>query len=142
MQMPMLRGGLIGLAAVAAIAAWPMRSRAQPPGVGQSDYGPGVGQVTVFGLQRWVYEPETGRHVRADSVSMVVSLGDLDLTSRYGAYEARQRIDRAARSVCEEASDVYLNDGDIPGGCYPTAVRQAIAQVEYAAGYPILEWAR
>lgn len=128
--------GLAAVAASAALAALPAAAQPYP----DDAYGAPVGGVTVYAPQRYAYDPQTGRRVRLDSISMVVPLGDLDLSTRYGAIEARRRIEDVARHVCEEARDVYLNDGDPPGGCYATAVRHAVAQAEAVAGYPILAW--
>lgn len=96
--------------------------------------------ITVYGPHRYVTQPTTGARVRMDGVSTVVPLGDLDLSTPYGARIAKVRIVQAARDVCEEAEYVYPKDGDPPGGCYSNAVRQGMRAAQDMAGYPIVAW--
>ena len=99
-----------------------------------------VSGVTVQAPPRFVRQPATGARVRLDQVSYVVSLSDLDLSSRRGALLAKARIQRAARDVCDEVQARYRGDEDIDGGCYSTALRNALIQTERIAGYPIVAW--
>lgn len=116
-----------------ALAVTPVR--ADPWGASDSAAG-----VTVHAPHHYARQPVTGAQVRLDEVSYVVSLRDLDLSTRHGARLAKARIERAARAVCEAAQDRYPNDEDIDGGCYPTAVRDALIQTERLARYPIVAW--
>ncbi|HEY1751349.1 MAG TPA: UrcA family protein [Caulobacteraceae bacterium] len=129
----------VALAALAAgftFAATPLA--AQP--AADRDDGANVAGVAVYGPHRYVRQPTTGAQVRLDSVSQVVSLTDVDLSTRDGALEAKRRIDHAARDVCQQVQDIYPHDGDTERGCYTEAVRDALAQTEAAAGYPIVAW--
>ena len=113
---------------------------AQPSTGYGDDAGASVGGVTVYAPHRYARQPTTGALVRMDSVSMAVPLGDLDLSTRWGAHVAKARIERAARDVCQEAEDVYPNDVPAPGSCYAQAVHEGLAQAQDAAGYPIVAW--
>ena len=96
--------------------------------------------VTVYAPDRYARQPTTGARVRMDRVSTTVPLGDLDLSNPYDARIAKARIVEAAKDVCDEAGDIYPNGGEPPGGCYATAVRDALAQAQDMAGYPIVAW--
>src|SRR5215831_6489910 len=94
--------------------------------------------ITVRAPHPYVRQPTTGALVRLDQVSYVVSLSDLDLSTRRGALLAKARIERAAKDVCEDVQDRYPYDEEIRGGCYATAVRDALIQTERLSGYPIV----
>jgi UrcA family protein len=96
--------------------------------------------VTVYSPDRYIRQPTTGEIVRMDRVSMTVPLGDLDLSTPYGARVAKARIVQAARQVCEDVDDAYPGSSDPPGGCYTMAVRAALSQAQAQAGYPIVAW--
>ena len=127
-----------GLAlAGASLALTAISAQAQP----YSRYGgTTTDSVTVYGVDRYVTQPTTGARVRMDRVSLVVPLGDLDLSTPYGAHIAKARISQAARDVCDAAETLYPKDGDAPGGCYANAVRQGLRQAQDVAGYPIVAW--
>ena len=126
-----LAGASLALVAVAAHAA---------PYYGDTTSVGSVEDVTVYAPHRYVTQPTTGRRVPLDQVSMTVPLGDLDLSTRYGARVAKARIAQAAKDVCQEVDDAYPGDSEPPGGCYSLAVRAAMRQAEDQAGYPIVAW--
>ena len=96
--------------------------------------------ITVRAPHPYVRQPVTGAIVRLDQVSYVVSLSDLDLSTRRGAVLAKARIERAARDVCQEVEDRYGKGEEVNGGCYATALRDALLQTERLSGYPIVAW--
>ena len=96
--------------------------------------------VTVYAPYHYVRQPTTGALVRMNTVSVAVQLGDLDLSSRDGARVGKARIVEAAKEVCQRADDVYPGTSEPPGGCYETAVRDALRQAQEQAGYPIVAW--
>ena len=117
-----LAGASLALAVVAA--------RADP----YSPYGGttvgSVDGVTVYASERCVRQPTTGHTVRMNSVSMVVALGDLDLSTPGDARLAKARIVRAAKEVCQRVDDAYPGASEPPGGCYAMAVRDALRQAQ------------
>ena len=128
-------GAALGLVALAA--------HAQPytyPSAGGPSYDRDEGGVTVYAPRRYARQPTTGAIVRLNSVSTVVQLGDLDLSTRYGARVAKARIVYAAREVCDRADRAFPGSSEIPGGCYANAVRDGLAQAQAVAGYPIVAW--
>ena len=96
--------------------------------------------ITVRAPHPYVRQPVTGAMVRLDQVSYVVSLSDLDLSTRRGAVLAKARIERAAKDVCQDVQDRYGTDEEVAGGCYVAAVRDALIQTERLSGYPIVAW--
>jgi UrcA family protein len=96
--------------------------------------------VTVYAPYDYARQPTTGAIVRMDQVSTTVPIDDLDLSNPYDARIAKARIVDAARYVCERADDAYPQDGQPPGGCEATAVRDALRQAQDQAGYPIVAW--
>jgi UrcA family protein len=127
------RRAAFGLAALSASVAL-----MAGPAVAQPDEGANVTGVTVFAPE--ATDPTTGARVRPDSVSVAVSLSDLDLTTTDGAREAKRRIEHAAKDVCDRVSTEYPNDVQMQNGCYGPAVRHALRQAELEAGYPIVAW--
>ncbi|HEX3408360.1 MAG TPA: UrcA family protein [Caulobacteraceae bacterium] len=131
----------VGLAlASASLALAVSAARADP----YSPYGGttagSVEGVTVYAPYRYIRHPTTGAMVRMNSVSMAVSLADLDLSTPGGARLAKARIVEAAKDVCQRAEDVYPGSGEPPGGCYAMAVHDALRQAQDQAGYPIVAW--
>jgi UrcA family protein len=96
--------------------------------------------ITVRAPHPYVRQPVTGAMVRLDQVSYVVSLSDLNLSTRRGAVLAKARIERAAKDVCQDVQDRYGTDEEVAGGCYVAAVRDALIQTERLSGYPIVAW--
>jgi UrcA family protein len=129
-----------GACAALALFAAPADAQLSPTGAGdKSAYG--VGDITVYAHHRYATQPTTGERVRMDSISMTVPLDDLDLATRRGARIAKARIERAARDVCDEVQLNYPKDVEpAVGSCYTHAVRDAVAQAQDVAGYPILAW--
>ncbi len=132
------------LAGAAALAAGLAVSFAAVPSGAQTyaadDAATGVGGITVYAGPRYQRQPTTGAWVETDRVSLVVPIGDLDLSTRRGARMAVRRIEAAAREACDEVQARYPKDVESEHGCYRPAVRSALAQAQEVAGYPILAW--
>ena len=135
---PGLFAGAAALAAGAAMSLAPLTAQAQT--YGPDDSASSVGGVTVYAGPRYARQPTTGAWERTDNVSLRVALGDLDLSTHWGAREAARRIRAAAREACYEVQERYPEDVETQHGCYAPAVRNAMAQVEEGVGYPILAW--
>jgi UrcA family protein len=132
---------IAGLAlAGASLALVALAARADP----YSPYGGttvgAIEGVTVYAPYRYVRHPTTGALVRMNTVSLAISLADLDLSTPRGARIAKARIVEAAKDVCQRAEDVYPGSGEPPGGCYSMAVHDAMRQAEDQTGYPIVAW--
>ena len=121
-----------------ALAAGPGPASAHP--YAADDTAAGVGGVTVYAGPRYQRQPTTGALIETDTVSLRVSLADLDLSTRGGAREAARRIRAAAREACSEVEERYPKDVESEHGCYGPAVRNAMAEVQDQVGYPILAW--
>ncbi|HVN01440.1 MAG TPA: UrcA family protein [Caulobacteraceae bacterium] len=136
-----LRRAATGLAlAGASLALTSVAANADPWAPYGQTVAPDVGGLTVYAPNRYVRQPTTGAIVRLDTVSTRVPVGDLDLSTRRGAFLAKARIEHAARRVCEEVQEAYPGGTDPEGGCYARAVREGLAQAQEIAGYPILAW--
>ena len=129
---PGRRAALALSLAVAGLASTVSAARADP-----FDTAAGI---TVRAPHPYVRQPVTGAMVRLDQVSYVVSLSDLNLSTRRGAVLAKARIERAAKDVCQDVQDRYGTDEEVAGGCYVAAVRDALIQTERLSGYPIVAW--
>jgi len=137
---PAARRASIAVAlAGACLCLFALPAHTQPAPYDREDAA-GVGGVTVYAPHRYARQPTTGAWVRTDSISRVVSLDDLDLSTRYGARMAKARISRAARVVCQDVQNAYPNDVDPQTSCFTTALRDGLAQAQDIAGYPIVAW--
>jgi UrcA family protein len=117
----------VGLAlAGASLALVALSARADPYSPYSDTTVGSVEGVTIYAPDRYVRQPTTGARVRMEQVSMIVPLGDLDLSSRYGARVAKARISQAAKDVCQAADDAYPGSSEPPGGCYAMAVREGL----------------
>jgi UrcA family protein len=65
----------------------------------------------------------------ADTPSVIVRYGDLDLSGRQGATALYERITKAAQTVCNvlDGRDLAMRSGF--EGCVQTAIRTAVAKV-------------
>ena len=81
-----------------------------------------------------------GAPIETITASRVVSFRDLDLSSDYDAHILKVRIERAARSACDELdnSPGVLDQGS--SDCYRDAVRDGLAQVADNTGYELSGW--
>lgn len=71
----------------------------------------------------------TGAPIEWVSASRVVRYGDLDLSRHWGRHELHARIERAARSACDELDSAYpVTAADSPP-CVREAVRQAMYEI-------------
>lgn len=131
---------LLGCVAMAAVASLTL---AAAPVHAQSAYDQGydderdMSGVTVTAPRRHVgRDAATGADIEEVSASRVVDYSDLDISTRHGARRLNARIERAARSACDELDARYpdATDGD-RGSCVSDAIKTAMDQVgpdEYA----------
>ncbi len=81
------------------------------------------------------YYHEEGGRLNGDpgitTLSRAVSYSDLDLGTRGGARELRQRIRDTAREVCEQLSDQGPG-AQAMGNCYRVAVKDALVRADGA----------
>jgi UrcA family protein len=112
----------LGLAMAAPVAA--------QPGYGRYDDDPStVSGIVVTAPPSSARDSATGAPIEWASASRVVRYGDLDLSRRWGVRELHARIERAARSACDELDSAYpLTASDSPP-CVHDAVRQAMYQI-------------
>ena len=96
----------------------------------------GVASVTVTGPYTVESQPATGAHVALDRISKTVSLADLDLSTTAGAQAARQRIEAAAREVCDQVRQAAPDAVAVGRSCFLSAVREALARTDAAVGHP------
>ncbi|HXV00948.1 MAG TPA: UrcA family protein [Caulobacteraceae bacterium] len=132
--------GLIGAAALAALIAGGATAQTyyQPSAYDQPAYT--TGDITVYAPR---YQPRTNEgaptyRVRA---SRLAHMGDLDLSTYWGAREARARIERAAREACDQVDPRFpmINDPSGPD-CMGGAVRHAMYEAEYSLGFTPPTW--
>jgi UrcA family protein len=65
-----------------------------------------------------------------DTVSIKVSVSDLNLSGETGARAALQRIDHAARAICGERPDIRnLGDQSRYGACVSSTTSDAVASM-------------
>ncbi len=64
-----------------------------------------------------------------DAPSIVVSYGDLDLSSTVGVHTLYNRIATAARQVCPFDGDLDLERNAVARACRAAAIERAVAQV-------------
>jgi UrcA family protein len=64
--------------------------------------------------------------------SRAVSFSDLDLRSREGAHELRNRVREAADEICGGLSDMYPADAGDYGACYRESVRNGLVRAQAA----------
>lgn len=140
--------GLLAVAAAASlvVSAVPFAVRAQPyaggydqgdpPGYDQGyDYGPAPGYVhetdgvTVYAPRYVGRSATTGAPIEVVRASRVVNYSDIDPYTDWGAHVLRTRIERAARSACDQLDQEYpISTADNPP-CVDQAVRNAMVQV-------------
>ncbi|HEY2178609.1 MAG TPA: UrcA family protein [Caulobacteraceae bacterium] len=139
--MTRIHASLIGAAALAALT-FAGGATAQSSSYQPSAYEPAytTGDITVYAPR---YQPRTSEgaptyRVRA---SRLVHTGDLDLSTYWGAREARARIERAAREACNQVEPRFpmINDPSGPD-CMGGAVRHAMYEVEYNLGFAPPTW--
>jgi UrcA family protein len=134
-----LGAGAVGLALIAG------------PALAQTSYSDGYdpdGAYTTEGLT--VYAPSrhersatTGATIETVRASREVYYRDLDLSTRWGARELKERIKSAARSACDQLDEDYpegLNyvpADDDSVSCYTRAVHNGMIDASYVAGYDL-----
>ena len=125
---PMVRRCLTACAATALALAVTAPVAAQP-GYSHYDGDPDtMSGVVVTAPRHQQRDSATGAPIEWVSTSRVVRYGDLDLSRRWGVHELRVRIERAARSACDELDTAYpVSASDTPP-CVRDAVRDAMAQ--------------
>lgn len=131
----------IGLAAAAvALVALPAAAQSD------RDYDDGYDQDGAYTTDEMtVYAPRTlgrsaiGAPIRRVSTSRVVEMGDLDLSTSWGARELRHRIEMAARDACDDLDARYPITDESSPDCYATAVHNGEAEAEDLTGYMVAE---
>jgi UrcA family protein len=134
------RGALIAAGAVLAASA----AMAQ-------DYGYENGadeNVVVVAPDYYAHPPypsnQLGRPPEQTTLSQAVNYSDLDLTTRDGAYELRERVRDAAHGICGELASRYPIRMANSAPCYEKAVVSGLnradnaiheARTEYREGY-------
>ena len=115
---------------VAAFGLATASAAAAQPGYGRYDNDPStVSGIVVTAPPHSERDSATGAPIEWSSASRVVRYGDLDLSRRWGVRELHARIERAARSACDELDSAYpLTASDSPP-CVREAVRQAMYQI-------------
>ncbi|MDR3511778.1 MAG: UrcA family protein [Caulobacteraceae bacterium] len=128
--------GRLGLAAAASLAlsAAPIWAQAQQA-YDQGYAGPSGGYpdemsgVTVYAPRYVGRSATTGAPIELVRASRVVDYSDIDPDTEWGAHVLRTRIERAARSACDELDAEYpISTSDNPP-CVDEAVRNAMHQV-------------
>jgi UrcA family protein len=126
----LLRGSLVAaMAALGLACAGPLH--AQPV----DDYGYDNDASTVGGVVVTAPHHEryghNGAPIETVSTSRVVDVSDLDLTSRWGWREMRQRITTVARQECDQLDTMYPIAADDNPPCVRTAVRHALMSLDF-----------
>ena len=76
----------------------------------------------------------TAQDAEPETASMHVQLSDLDLASREGYAQARERLTRAASRLCQQVVKArYLEAQQAKSDCINEALAQVMPQVERAA---------
>jgi len=134
------RHGVIVLAFTAAgLAAAANPAHAQS-GYDYDRYGPPPGDDVTVTAPRYHGRSAIGAPIEDVSTTRVVYFRDLDVDTPYGADRLKSRIQRAARSACDELDAMYpITDGDSPD-CYKTAVQDARFRVMDSLGYAPPGW--
>ena len=73
-----------------------------------------------------------GRNAEAQAISETVSFADLDLAYASDRAILRQRINFAAREVCDQLNEPGPSAANLGRSCQDVAVREAMGQVRYA----------
>ncbi len=139
------RRALCGVAAsVVGLGLSVLPAHAQDPYYHDSSYDQDTDYTTLEGVTvsppRVIGRSAIGAPIELVQAHRVVTYRDLDLTSGYDAHILKVRIERAARSACDELSNRYdAYDGD-GRDCYRDAVRDGMEQVAYNVGYEPEGW--
>ncbi|HEX7760247.1 MAG TPA: UrcA family protein [Caulobacteraceae bacterium] len=143
--MTLARRALCGVAA----GAFSLGLAALPVHAQDRDYNNGYNlggyyyDDTVAGVTVRPYRHERsaiGAPIDTITASRVVSYRDLDLSNAYDAHILKVRIERAARSACDELDNrPDVLDSGSPD-CYRDAVSDGFAQVADNTGYEIAGW--
>lgn len=120
----------------------PAYAPADTPAYAPADYGPAytTGDITVYAPR---YQPRSsdGAPIYRVRQSRVVHTADLDLSTYWGAREARGRIERAARGACYDIDARWPMANTHAGpDCYSRAVRDAMFDVENTLGFAPPTW--
>jgi UrcA family protein len=134
----LLPRGLVACATAALAIAAASPAPAQPASDRYDDEA-GVtttlGGVTVIAPRRAERDSATGAPIETVLASRVVRYDDLDLSRPWGMRALHARVERAARSACDELDSRYpITASDSPP-CVRTAVRQAMYRVEADNSY-------
>jgi UrcA family protein len=124
---------LLGACAAAAFGLAAAASANAQPGYDRYDDDPAIastlGGVTVIAPRRAERDPATGAPIERVSAHRIVRYDDLDLRRDWGVRALHARIERAARSACDELDSAYpITASDSPP-CVRDAVRRAMYEV-------------
>ena len=104
--------------------------------IAQPDYGyyadeaPTAPGVTVY-APRTVGRSAIGAPIQIVREQRVVYTDDLDLGSYWGNRALRNRIESAARDMCDDLDARYPVSTDNQGECFHNAVRNAYDRIDY-----------
>ncbi len=122
------RSILFGGAALALIAAMPAQAQDRTTYTRIVDGAPERVEVIMPHTER----SEIGAPIEYRSISRDVRFDDLDLSTRAGAHELRERVRQTARDMCNQPDMRFAVPTASSPPCYSTAVRDAMEQVDSA----------
>jgi UrcA family protein len=132
-----LRGALIATCAVLAATAASAQGYYDNSGY-QDDpgYQGPPEQVIVIAPDYYAHRPypsnQLGRPPEQTTLSLPVSYSDLDLTTREGASELRDRVRDAAHDICSELASRYPIRMAVSEPCYKKAVESGLNRADNA----------
>ena len=89
-------------------------------------------EVTITAPHRAPTRNSFGAPIQDVSLSIPVSIGDLNLHTGEGVFELRQRVRNASRSVCNRLSFRYPIGTPDHRTCYRRTIRDAMPQADAA----------
>jgi UrcA family protein len=126
MVMRVLAACAIGFALAATAARAQDNGPPPAPGYGNSE------EVIVAAPHYYRERSPIGAPIENVSLSQPVSAYDVDLRTRWGAREFRDRIRVTARTLCHRLDAFYVGYEDTAEQCYRRAVADAMPQADHA----------
>ena len=74
----------------------------------------------------------TGAPIETVSTSRYVDVSDLDLSTRWGWHEMRDRVTNAAQEACDDLDSMYPATASDSPPCVRRAVHEALTSVNYS----------
>lgn len=125
-----LRAALLAAGTLLILAA---PASAQGYGYENAAYENGVDENVTVSVPRYAPQrSELGAPYRYISMSKGVYFGDLNLRTRSGARELKDRIGYTARMMCRQLDVRYPVTAPGSPGCYTTAMNDAMEQANFA----------